>query len=339
MTTIVPYDGGPEWDTFMFDRPDASFAHLAGWRDVMTDTLGHECRYMVARDADGRPEGALPLVRVRSALFGHYLVSMPFLNAGGPVGEPAARRALALWAAAHAEQTRADLLELRTTTGLGVPLRTSHRRITVHLDLPSESGDLWRLFPSKLRSQIRRPMKDNCVVRFGVQEREAFYEVFARTMRSLGTPVLPAVLFARLAEVFPEYVDFGVVYCGDTPVAGGCGFTFAGEFELQWAGSLREFRRSSPNMLLYWRFMEHAIVRGVRRFNFGRCAPGGPVHAFKRQWGGRDVELPWTQWSSHNVTAPPSPDRPVYRLAASYWRRLPMFLANRLGPPIAARIP
>ena len=108
------------------------------------------------------------------------------------------------------------------------------------------------------------------MARFGPEQREPFYEVFARTMRDLGTPVLPRGLFERVSETFADLVVFGVVYRGEQPLAAGCGFAWREEFELTWAGSLRESRSIAANMLLYWSFMEHVIGRGARVFNFGR---------------------------------------------------------------------
>ena len=145
--------------------------------------------------------------------------------------------------------------------------------------------------------------------------------------------------FERLAKVFPGEVEFGAVYRGEQPIAAGCGFVWRNEFEMVWASSLREYRRQAPNMLLYWSFMQRMIARGISVFDFGRCTPGGNTHAFKRQWGGADVALPWAQWSRGDVVATPSPARPIFRAAAACWRHLPLAVANRLGPMIAARIP
>jgi len=215
----------------------------------------------------------------------------------------------------------------------------SSRKITVLRPLPATPEALFASFPSKLRSQIRRPLKDGLTVRFGLDQREAFYDVFARTMRDLGTPVLPRALFERLAVAFPELVVFGVVYRGDRPLAGGCGFVWREEFEMTWAGALHESRALAANMLLYWAFMEHMIARGVRVFNFGRCTPGGGTHHFKRQWGGTDVPLPWRQYASGEVKATPSPDDPALSWGPRLWRRLPLPIANRLGPRLVRFLP
>jgi FemAB-related protein (PEP-CTERM system-associated) len=338
--SIVGFKGtAAAWDGVVASVPESTFCHLAGWREIMTDVLGHDTAFAVARDCEGECQGVLPLVRVRSSLLGDYLVSMPFLNAGGPIGSQAAVAALVEHAAALARRLGVDLLELRTRVLVPSSLWVTQRRITVLLELPPSADELWAAFPAKLRSQIRRPRKEGLEVRFGPEQLGAFYEVFARNMRDLGTPVLPRAFFERIAAVFPNLIVFGAVYNGEQPLAAAGGFVWRGEFEMTWASALREHRRLAANMLLYWSFIEQMIARGVRVFNFGRCTHGGGTHEFKRQWGGADVPLPWLQWSPRQLTAPPTPDRPVFRVASAVWRRLPLAVANRVGPVIARRIP
>lgn len=339
MTVLCQVEPDGAWDAFVAQDPGATFCHVAAWREIMTDVLGNECLYYAALDSTGTWEGALPLVRVRAPLLGHYLVSMPFLNAGGPIGTLPARLALADAAVAEAKRSGADLVELRARHAVPGGLRLSQRKITVSLPLPETPAALWESFSSKLKSQIRRPQKAGFEARFGPEHRAAFYDVFARNMRTLGTPVLPAALFERIADRLANHVVFGVVYRGADPVAAGCGFLWRDGFELTWAASRREHSAAAPNMLLYWSFMSHLIERGVRHFDFGRCTPGGGTHRFKQQWGGADVLLPWAQWTSRDVTAPPTPDRPVFRAAAACWRRLPLALTNAIGPIIARRLP
>ena len=207
------------------------------------------------------------------------------------------------------------------------------------LPLPTSPDELWSAFPSKLRSQIRRPQKEGMGVRFGADQVDAFYEVFCNRMRDLGTPVLPQEFFERIASELQEEVDIAVVYDGERPVASGWGFVWGDEFELTWASSLAEYNKSAPNMLLYWSLMERMCQRGLSVFNFGRCTPGGGTHRFKKQWGGEDQPLPWAQWSPREIGATPSPESPGYRLATAVWRRIPLTVANRLGPLLARRIP
>jgi FemAB-related protein (PEP-CTERM system-associated) len=331
------------WDSFASSRSDSTFCHLHAWSTVIERALGHECVYLAAADGAGAVRAILPLVRVRSAIFGHYLVSMPFLSYGGPIGTPEATLFLCDEAAAMAKRSGADLLELRTRAELGAPtLTTNSRKVTVLLDLPDTAEDLWtRGLSAKVRSQVRRPQKEGMVARFGAEERDAFYSVFARNMRDLGTPVLARQFFEQIAVALPDHVEFGTVYLEGAPVAAGCGFVWRDEFEMTWASALREHNRTAPNMLLYWSFLERMTERGVKVFNFGRCTADGGTHRFKKQWGDtRDVPLPWAQWSRRGVTATPNPDGgSLLRLATRAWSRLPLPVANTLGPRLARALP
>jgi serine/alanine adding enzyme len=342
-TTLRIIDGGDDsaqWDLFVASDSRSTFCHQAGWKKIMSDVLGHESHYLAAVDDAGEWRGVLPLVRVRSVL-GHYLISLPFLNDGGPLGKHAAQEMLVENAVAKAKSSGARLLELRARHDIPGPVTPSNRKISVHLPLPSSIGELWKsTLRTKLRTKIRRPEKEGMMFRHGSAELDGFYEVFARNMRDLGTPVLPHAFFQGLRSTFGPQVLFAAVYTkSGTPVAGACCLHWRDEMEVTWGSSLREFNHLSPNMLLYCRLMEEAITRNVHVFNFGRCTPGGGTHEFKRQWGGHDVLLPWPSWSREVVTGLPSVDRPIYRLATSMWRHLPVVVANRIGPMLARFLP
>lgn len=338
---VQEFTGSPaEWDYCVRRSRSWTHCHLWGWREIMERALGHETIYLGARTPSGQLDGVLPLVRVRSMLFGHYLVSMPFLNYGGPLGTDDAVRALAAAAVARADADRCRLLELRSRTRRPLGLPASHRKVTVTLPLsPADPDAVLAKFPSKVRSQVRRPLKEGVDVRFGPDQLRPFYAVFARHMRDLGTPVLGRRFFEIIASTFGDDVWFGCAWHGGKPVAAGCGFRWASEFEMTWASALRAHSRTSANMLLYWRFMELAANEGLTTFNFGRCSPGSGTHRFKRQWGGEDETLWWYHRVSDEGTATPSPDAGGLSLGPKVWRRLPLAVAGAVGPRIVRFIP
>jgi len=337
---VSAFTGAPrEWDAFVRSAPSWTHFHLHGWKGVIERVFGHECLYLEARDAAGRMAGVLPLVRVRSVVFGHYLVSMPFLNYGGPLGDADAVRALAGDAVELARRERVRLLELRSRTPLPLDLDVSHRKITVLLDLPSRADALWTRLDGKVRSQVRRPQKEGIEVRFGRDQVAPFFAVFARHMRDLGTPTQPRRLFEAVAEAFGDDAWFGCAYLGQTPVAAGCGFRWGREFEMTWASSLVSVKRLAPNMLLYWRFIERAIDEGLGVFNFGRCTPGSGTHRFKQQWGTRDEPLWWYSSGARTGATTPSPDDATYAWGPRLWKRLPTALTTAIGPRIVRYIP
>jgi FemAB-related protein (PEP-CTERM system-associated) len=264
---------------------------------------------------------------------------MPYLNYGGALGEEEARRALAERALDEARRSGARRLELRDRHAAASArgLAPAREKVTVLLDLPPDPEALFQRFRSKLRSQLRRPLKEGMETRFGPDQREAFYDVFRRNMRDLGTPVLPARLFQLMAAAFPGRIDFAVVRHAGKPVAAGCGFHHRDEFEMTWASSLRELNRLAPNMLLDWSTMERCIELGRTTFNFGRCTPGAGTHRFKLQWGSEDRPLAWRQWPEGAHA--PDGDTGAFAWATRVWSRLPLPVTDRLGPLLARRIP
>lgn len=328
-----------EWDTFGRGQAGWTAFHRYAWRAVITDTYGIECPYLCARDASGALRAILPLVRLKSLAFGHYLMSMPYLNYGGPVGDDAGIRAVVDEADAMATRDKVRMLELRSARALPVDLPVSHRKITVVLPLEGGPDAVFNRFKAKLRSQIRKPVKEGVEVRFGADQVEAFHAVFSQHMRDLGTPTQPLSFFRNIARHLGDDVWFAAAWFEGKPIAAGAGFRWDGEFEITWASSLREYNRTSANMGLYWAMIERAAKEGLSRFNFGRCTPGSPTHAFKSQWGAVDEPLYWYAGRAAADASTPSPDSAKFRLAVQVWQKLPVAVTNVLGPRIVRNIP
>lgn len=332
-----------EWDAFVRRQEGWTHFHLHGWRRVLEDVHGHECVYLEARDGDGELEAVLPLVRVRSPVFGHFLVSMPFVNYGGPLGSQKGIESVAEKAMAIAARDDADLLELRRRTSVGPELSSleiSHRKITVLKDLPQGDPEvLWKDLDGKVRSQVRKPRKEGIEVRFGPDQIDGFWEVYSLHMRNLGTPVQPRELFERILEEFGEDVWVACARLEGKPIACGYGLRWGDEIEMTWASDLFQYRRMAPNMLLYWAYMERAINEGLSTFNFGRCTPDSGTHRFKRQWGTRDQQLWWYQRAAGGIEKTPSPDDDGWSWGPRLWRKVPLAIANRVGPAVVKYIP
>jgi FemAB-related protein (PEP-CTERM system-associated) len=337
----VPFTGSDaEWDALVGRLGGGTFCHLSGWRHVLADALGHESIRLAVADGRGETLGVLPLTRVRSRMFGDFLLSMPFLSYGGPLGPPEAQLGLVEGAVVEAKRLGVDLLELRSRERIAGDLPVSERKLTVLKAMPTSYEELWEKgIKAKLRSQVRRPIKEGMTARFGAELLPEFYDVFARTMRDLGTPVLPRRFFDRIVERFPSEVVIGAVEYQGKVAAAGCGFSWGGEVEITWAGARREYAAMAPNMLLYMAFMEESIRRRATTFNFGRCSPGSGTHRFKMQWGAEEHPLPWAQWSPGGVASTPSPDSAKFRLATNVWSRLPLRIANTIGPRISRLLP
>jgi len=338
--SVTPFTGpAAEWDAFVRRQAGWTHFHLFGWRTVFEKSYGHNGVYLAAHDSAGSLAGVLPLVRVRSPLFGHYLVSMPFVNYGGPLGSDDAVRALVAEARAIATRDKVKLLELRSRRELPIDLPVSHRKITVTLPLPTGSPEpLWAGFDGNVRRRVKRSQKAGIEIRFGLDQVGPFYDVFTQHMRDMGTPVHSRRLFDAVAEVFPD-AWFGCAWYQGHPIAGIGGFVWDKEFEVTWASALYAHKELAANMHLYWTFMERCIAQGISLFNFGRCTPGEGTHRFKLQWGSNDEALWWYQSAATEGGGTPSPDDARYAWGPRIWKKLPLVLANVLGPHIVRGIP
>jgi FemAB-related protein (PEP-CTERM system-associated) len=336
------------WNGFVLAHPEAEKYHLYGWRRVIVKSFGHPTHYLLA-ETGGETRGVLPLAQIKSRLFGHFLVSLPFFNYGGVLAaDTEAEKALFHRAVELARELGAQHLEVRhlaplawfSANGAGGHYFTRRHKVSLRLALPGSAEALWNSLRSKLRSQVRKPLKEGCTAAVGGAELVGeFYRVFAQNMRDLGTPVYSRRLFESVLAEFPGAARIGVVRHQGQPIAAGLVMGFRDILEVPWASSLRAHSRLAPNMLLYWSLLEFACQAGYRRFDFGRSSPESPACRFKEQWGAQPVALSWHYWSAEGRVADLSPGNSRFGLAIALWRRLPLGLANSLGPGIVKYLP
>jgi len=333
---------GDEWDAFVQAARGATAYHRFGWKSVFTESFGHPCHYLAAVDEDGTWRGVLPLVHLQSRMFGNFLVSLPFVNYGGLLCDSEAAEAMLL---EEAERIRrscgAAYTELRHVTHVARKLPTRRHKVTMILGLASSEEAQWKAFDAKLRNQIRKAQKNGLEVRRGGLEcLDGFYEVFARNMRDLGTPVYSKDFFRKALSVFPETTSIVEVTHQGRTIAAGIASWFGHTLEVPWASSIKDYKALCPNHMLYWNAICFAIKGGFREFDFGRSTPDEGTYKFKEQWGALPVQLNWQYLIDEGGRLPDlSPGNPKYRAAIGVWRRLPLTLTKVLGPLIVRNIP
>jgi serine/alanine adding enzyme len=330
-----------EWDAYVRQHPGACNYHQSGWKAVVEEGFRHTTRYLYAGDG-GKIVGILPLVSMKSFLFGHFLVSLPFFNYGGILADNKAAEIVLLGEARRiAQEQHVDHIELRHLLPVGCGLRTKTHKVTMILQLQADVDAQWKKFDAKLRNQIRKAEKSDVVVQIGSQELvKEFYKVFAVNMRDLGTPVYSPELFQSIWRHFPKTTRIFLVSHKGQSIAAGLGTFFRDTIEVPWAGSMKAYRHLCPNMLLYWEAIKFAIQHGLTKFDFGRSTPGEGTYRFKEQWGASGVPLTWEYWTANSDALPDiSPRNAKYELAIRMWKKLPLQVANHLGPIIVRNIP
>ena len=342
-TPVIVRDDAPRaaCDAYVTGHPDASGYHYRAWLGVIERAFRHRTAYLAA-ESDGRVVGVLPLVFFRSRFFGRFVVSMPFLNYGGILADtPDIERVLLARAIEEARRDGASHLELRHRRQLFPELAAKRHKVAMRLALESTSERQWDSLDKKVRNQVRKAEKSGLVGEHGGMELlEAFYSVFAHNMRDLGTPVYTMQFFREVLSTFPEASRVFVVRADGRPVAASIVYGRGETLEVPWASAIRAFNPMCANVLLYWHMLRFAIEGGAREFDFGRSTPGEGTFHFKRQWGAQPHELVWEYWTAAGGAVPDlSHGNPRFSTAVAAWQRLPLAVANRLGPLIVRNIP
>ena len=331
------------WDEFVDTQPGASLYLRAGWSQLATEVFGHRAYFLTARDASGGLTGVLPLVQQRG-LLGNFVTSIPFFNYGGALStDPHVARRLMARARELARELEAAYLELRDVQVRGDDWLVRDDKVSMILSLPATLELLAKQLGSKLRSQVKRAERESVTVRSGgVELLDGFYEVFCRNMRDLGTPVYPKRFFRSILDKFPQHAHLLLIERQGVPAAGGFLIIDGERAEIPWASCRDDLKPLGINMKLYWEVLTFVMARGCRSFDFGRSTVDSGPYRFKKQWGAQPLQLYWHRWErkpgNPAAGAPASAGR-LMRLATSAWRRMPLPLANALGPMISPGLP
>lgn len=327
------------WDAFVAACPQATFFHRAGWKRVIESSFGHRCHFLYA-EADGVICGVLPLVHIKSRLFGNSLISTGFTVGGGPaVDKPEVMVALDLHAAELGERLNVDYIEYRSgdvrhpdwahNSELYVGFRKSIG--------PDYEKDMLAI-PRKQRAMVRKGIKAGLVstIDDGV---DRLHHAYAVSVRNLGTPVFAKSYFAALMEVFAGDVDIVTVTDGGGVVASVMNFYFRDEVLPYYGGGLPEARPLAANDFMYWEVMRRAVERGCRIFDFGRSKRGTGPFSFKKNWGFEPEPLEY-EYKLRTIDRLPdiNPMNPKYRLFIAAWKRLPLPVTKLLGPSIVRNL-
>lgn len=332
-----------EWDRYASDSQEATFSHYFFWSETLSATYDLPVFRLAARRRQGeqRLVGILPLMLFAAPHREVRLISLPYGDAAGiAADDQEAGGALLAGALALADHLGAVHVELRQAgtwlsetmfKEIGERWRHSAHTFKTGLRrrLPASAEAMWALLPAKVRNQVRKAERCGCTVAWGGPECLGdFYAVFSENMRDLGSPVHAQGLFATLLSGEPPAARVLVVSCAARPVAAAMVFAHGETLCNPWASSLRRYRPSCPNMLLYWAMLEQAIAGGFHYFDFGRSSPGATTCRFKKQWGAEMEPLTWHVFSR----GPHRWDPLSESLVDDAWKGLDLATSLRDGP-------
>lgn len=322
------------------EAAEATPFHRPEWLDAVTRATGHRAHVLLA-ERGGALAALLPLHAVQSPLFGRALVSTGFAVGGGVLGEPDAAPQLFDAAGELARRLSCPTIELRG--GVMPEGELWHVKLDSHAGFvtPLAAYDEAQLLavPRKQRAEVRKGLANAMEVRIGrgAADRAMHYGVYAESVRNLGTPVFPRALFAAVLDGFGEDADILTVLHQGQAVASVLSLYHRGAVMPYWGGGVHAARGLRANDVMYYALMCHARTRGCERFDFGRSKINTGAYHFKRNWGFEPEPLSYAAWTADGAQPRDvNPLSPRYKARIALWQKLPVPLANRLGPLIAS---
>jgi FemAB-related protein (PEP-CTERM system-associated) len=327
------------WDEFVRACPAATFFHRAGWQRIVGDIFRHKTYFLYA-ERDGAIEGVLPLAHVKSLLFGNGLVSLPFAVYGGVAAvSDEAGVALETEAQALAQRLGVEHLELRNVVPRHPDWPTQDLYVTFRKEiLPDEEANMLAI-PRKQRAMVRKGVANGLLAELDVGV-DRFFALYADNVHRHGTPAMPKRYFQALHDEFGADCEVLTV-CGPDGqlLSSVLSFYFRDEVLPYYAGDAEAARHLAANDFKYWALMRQACARGLKVFDYGRSKQGTGSYSFKKNWGFEPQPLHY-EYRLYKRDAIPqnNPANAKYRLFIEAWRRLPIALANRIGPHIVRNL-
>jgi FemAB-related protein (PEP-CTERM system-associated) len=325
------------WDAYVFAHPRADHYHLSGWGHVIKLAYGYPPLYFTVWK-EQTLAGILPGVIMGGMLRRKSLVSLPYLDYGGICADtPEVRQGLYEAAQHEGAKRRARLLDLRHRYENLLPLPQYSDKVTLVLDLESDTDQMWKKLGAKLRNQIRKAEKEHLQAQWtGAEGIEDFYRVYVHNMRDLGSPPHSRRFFRQLLAEFLN-TRLLLVRRGREVIGGALCLVFRETMLVPWASSLRTYFRLCPNNLLYWEAIRTACEEGLRWFDFGRSSRGSGTYQFKRQWGAVEEPLHW-QANLPGGDGIDEASSPLLGCMVQAWKRLPVGLTRMIGPVVRRRL-
>ncbi len=330
------------WDRFVDHDEAGTLFHKTAWQRIVEATFGYRSHYLFA-ERDHKICGVLPLFHVRSWFAGNAVISTPFAVYGGILAEEEEAEQVLLDAGhAYAREQGATYVELRQRfASLNPELQTREDLYCTFIKpIHAQAEQTFNELPREARRMVRKGEKFGLVAKFDNGRLRDFYDIYANSVRSLGTPVFPRTLFENCLREFKNTADILLIYHENEPIAGVLSFYYRDTILPYYGGSLPDKNHLAPNNFMYWALMKSAGERGYKFFDFGRSKNSTGAFHFKRHMGFEQTPLPYQYQMMNGAPLPNNnPTNPKFQLAIKMWQHLPLGLTKVLGPHLVKQFP
>ncbi len=323
------------WDNYILKSEQGTFFHLSGWKQLVEKIFSHSTYYLYVEE-NGKITGVLPLVHVKSLLFGNALVSNAFCVYGGIIADDDATfQKLDKEACRLADELGVDHLEMRNQVQMTPDRPFKDLYVTFRKELDPEEEKNLQAIPRKQRAMVRKGIKAG-LTSVVDENIDRFFSAYSESVRNLGTPVLPKKYFQALKDVFKDQCEILTIEHNGKLVSSVMNFYFRDQILPYYGGGTEQARAVKANDFMYWEVMRRAVAKGIKIFDFGRSKIGTGSYKFKRHWGFEPEPLYYEFYLVNSTTLPNiNPLNPKYQMFIAAWKRLPLAVSQTIGPWLA----
>ena len=334
-TALLDEHSADKWNEYVKNSTDATFFHLADWKHVLEDSLGHKAYFIYAYDDDGI-KGVLPLIYIKSFVFGNSLSSLGFCeNAGIACDNLAVEDVLFQRASELANDIGVSVVEFRNRRRMDRDLPCKDLYVNFRKEIHATTDENMKAIPRKQRAMVRKGIGKGLISE-ETTDWLRLYRVYAESVRNLGTPVFPKSLFRSIFDTFGNDCRVLMITHEGRDIAGVMSFYFKDQVLPYYAGSIKIARQLYANDFMYWELMRRSCEEGVQVFDYGRSKVDTGSYKFKKNWGFEPEPLYYEYYLASGGSIPDvNPLNPKYKAMSETWKKLPLPVANIIGPMIA----
>ncbi|MDY0131709.1 MAG: FemAB family PEP-CTERM system-associated protein [Desulforegulaceae bacterium] len=323
-------------DEYIKSHKLGSVFHLTSWKKVVEKTFKHKSHYFYAEKGN-KICGIFPVFEIKSLLFGHFFVSIPFAEIGGIIADnELIERKLFNSALEICKTKGGSYLELRNRAEKK-GLLTKSLYYTFKKEISFDHDKNLKEIPRKSRAMVRKALKSGLKSENGHHLIDDFYKILSLNYHRLGTPVFPKRFFKNFLEEFKENSGILTVKTEKNELAAAVlYFTYNNQMIPYYAGSDFTYRSYGPNDFMYWELMKLGAEKKCNIFDFGRSKVNTGSFSFKKHWGFKPEPLAY-QYELINTESLPnlSPANPKYQKKIELWKKMPLEVSKIIGPFIS----
>lgn len=326
------------WNRYVLNHPDGLAYHQYAWKLAVNEAYRFKACYLIAEENE-QICGVLPMIILRCPFRRYTYVSLPYCDVGGCLADSTEIESQLIHKSKELG-TVDGVSEIEYRTGQhavsGEEVTDGDQKVRMVLELPESSEIYLGSLKSKLRSQIKKPLKDGLTAKLGGLELVGdFYQIFSENMRDLGSPVHSIKWIEAIVRNYGNRARIGLVFTPEGELAaGGIILMHRETVSIPWASSLRRYNSQNANVLLYWSFLSFSADHGYKFFDFGRSTIGEGTYKFKKQWGATPQALLWTDLLADQEEIIAFKPSKLRTISERIWMKMPLFWCNSLGPLI-----